>query len=280
MKRFAPLAILAFAVGRAAPGAAQQAAHPVIVTAGLTAGAMRFKGGLTEDVLTGVLQVQPHPWLTLGVAPTAARIAPPDSTAYSGFGDLALSLGVTRQFPGAASPAVGAAVEVTLPTGTTTGGIGSRDPGWVADVGAGFAPLPGSYLFFNAGQSLTPARLGFARSVQSTSVGADGSFKLSDRVTATAAIAADVARSDTLAPLTRTAGAGLGFGLGGAARLMIDGSVGLNDRSPQWQISVGLGTAFSGLSPVGLGNPFERVKKAFGQSTTKVGGSKGRGRVP
>ena len=37
-----------------------------------------------------------------------------------------------------------------------------------------------------------------------------------------------------------------------------------------------LGTAFSGLSPVGLGNPFERVKKAFGQSTAKVGGSRGR----
>ena len=280
MKPSAPLAFFSTVLAVAAPGAAQEAAHPSIVTAGITAGAMRFKGGLTEDVMTGVLQVQPHPWLTLGVAPTAARIAPPDSTAYSGFGDLPVSLGLTKQFPGGASPAVGAAVEVTLPTGTTTGGIGSRDPGWVADVGAGFAPLPGSYLFFNAGQSLTPARLGFARSVQSTSVGADGSFKLSDRVTATAAIAADVARSDTLAPLTRTAGAGLGFGLGGAARLMIDGSVGLNDRSPQWQISVGLGTAFSGLSPVGLGNPFERVKKAFGQSTTKVGGSKGRGRVP
>jgi hypothetical protein len=280
MNRMAPLAILAFALGRAAPGAAQEPAHPSTVTAGITAGAMRFKGGLTEDVMTGVLQVQPHPWLTLGVAPTAARIAPPDSTAYSGFGDLPVSLGLTKQLPGGASPAVGAAVEVTLPTGTTTGGIGSRDPGWAADVGAGFAPRPGSYLFFNAGRSLIPARLGFARSVQSTSVGADGSFKLSDRVTATAALAADVARSDSLAPLTRTAGAGLGFGLGGAARLMIDGSVGLNDQSPQWQLSIGLGTAFSGLSPVGLGNPFERVRKAFGQSSTKVRGGGVRKGVP
>jgi hypothetical protein len=280
MKPSAPLAFFSTVLAVAVPAAAQEASRASIVTAGLTAGAMRFKGGFTEDVLTGVLQVQPHPWLTLGVAPTAARVAPPDSTAYSGFGDLPLSLGLTRQFPGRASPAVGAAVEVTLPTGTTTGGIGSRDPGWAADVGAGFAPRPGSYLFFNAGQSLTPARLGFPRSVESTSVGADGSFKLSDRLTATASLAADVARSDTLAPLTRTAGAGLGFGLGGAARLMVDGSVGLNDQSPQWQLSIGLGTAFSGLSPVGLGNPFERVKKAFGQSTIKVGGSKGRGRAP
>jgi len=235
---------------------------------------MRFKGGLTEDVLTGVLQFQPRPWLTLGVAPTGARVAPPDTSAYSGFGDLPVSLGLSKQWAGAASPAIGAAFQLTLPTGTTTGGIGSRDVGWAADVGAGFAPRPGAYLFFNADQALTPARIGFARSVRSTSLGADGSLNLSDRVSVTAALTADVARSDTIAPLTRTAGAGLGFGLGGAARLMVDGSVGLNDQSPRWQLSIGLGTAFAGLSPVGLGNSFERVKSAFGQSTAKVRGGK------
>src|ERR1051325_938022 len=109
MKPSAPLAFFSTVLAVAAPGAAQEAAHPSIVTAGITAGAMRFKGGLTEDVMTGVLQVQPHPWLTLGVAPTAARIAPPDSTAYSGFGDLPVSLGLTKQFPGGASPAASGA---------------------------------------------------------------------------------------------------------------------------------------------------------------------------
>jgi hypothetical protein len=272
LKGIAPLALLSAVLCAPPPGAAQEAPHPSTVTAGLTAGAMRFKGGLTEDVLTGILQLQPKPWLTLGVAPTAARVAPPDSSSYSGFGDLPVSLGVSKQFAGGATPSIGAAFELTIPTGSTTGGIGSRDVGWAADVGAGFAPRPGSYLFFNAGQALTPARSGFARSVQSTSLGADGTFNLSDRVTATASLAADIARSDTTAPLTRTVGAGLGFGLGGAVRLMVDGGVGLNDQSPQWQFSVGLGTAFSGLSPVGLGNPFERIKRAFGQSTTKVRG--------
>lgn len=272
MQPSALLAFLSAVLASAAPAAAQGPPRATTVTAGLTAGAMRFKGGLTEDVLTGILQVQPKPWLTLGVAPTAARVAPPDSTAYSGLGDLPVSVGLTKQFPGAASPALGAAFEVILPTGTTTGGIGSRDVGWAADVGAGFAPRTGSYLFFNAGQSLTTPRSGIARSVRSTSLGADGSVNLSDRVTATASLAADVARSDTTLPLTRTAGAGLGFGLGGGVRLMMDGGVGLNDQSPRWQFSVGLGTAFSGLSPVGLGNSFERVKQAFGQSTAKVRG--------
>src|SRR5439155_2102710 len=156
MKPSAPLALFSIGLAVAAPAVAQEASRGSIVTAGLTAGAMRFKGGLTEDVLTGVLQVQPHPWLTLGVAPTAARVAPSDSTAFSVFGVLSVSLGLSKQLAGAASPSIAAAFEVTLPTGSTTGGIGSRDPGWAADVGAGFAPHPGSYLFFNAGQSLTP----------------------------------------------------------------------------------------------------------------------------
>jgi hypothetical protein len=279
LRGLAPPALLSAVLCVAVPAAAQQTAPASTVTAGLTAGAMRFKGGLTEDVLTGILQIQPKPWLTLGVAPTGARVAPPDTAAYSGFGDLPVSLGLSKQWAGTATPAIGAAFQLTLPTGTTTGGIGSRDVGWAADVGAGFAPQPGTYLFLNAGQALTPARIGFARSVQSTSLGADGRVNLSDRISVTATLAADVARSDTIAPLTRTVGAGLGFGLGGAARLMVDGSVGLNDQSPRWQLSVGLGTAFAGLSPVGLGNSFERVKNAFGQSSAKVRGSRiGRGR--
>jgi len=245
---------------------------PALFSAGGSAGAIHFKSGLTEYVLTGLLQFQPRPWLTLGTAASLVRVTPPDSTAFSGFGDLPVSLGLSKQFGGTASPSLGAAFQVSLPTGTRSAGIGSQSVGWAVDVGAGFAPRQSSYLFFNVGRELTPARPGFNRSVQSTSIGADASVDLSPRLDLSVALAADVARTDTIAPLTRTVGAGLGFRLGGALRVEVDGGLGLNNQSPTWLFSVGLGTAFAGVSPVGLNNPVERVKRAFASGSTKVRG--------
>src|SRR5207247_472039 len=95
---------------------------------------------------------------------------------------------------------------------------------------------------------------------------------LSSRFTATGTLTADVARSDSLGTLTRTIGPGLRVRVAGALELVVDSGLGLNDQSPRWMLSAGLGTAFSGLSPVGLNNPVERVKQTFGRGSAKARG--------
>ena len=104
------------------PALAQEAERPALITTGVSAGVIRFKSGLSEYVLTGLLQLQPRPWLTLGTAATGVRVAPQDSTAYSGFGDLPVSLGISKRFDGTAAPSLGAVFQVSLPTGTQSKG--------------------------------------------------------------------------------------------------------------------------------------------------------------
>src|SRR5207245_2875034 len=69
------------------------------------------------------------------------------------------------------------------------------------------------------------------------------------------------------------AGMDLGLGLSpGRAHLSVDASRRLSAASPQWVLSVGLGTAFAGTSPVTPTTPLRRIKSAFGTGTTgKIG---------
>jgi len=52
----------------------------------------------------------------------------------------------------------------------------------------------------------------------------------------------------------------------------IDGSHGLTAASPRWILSVGVGTAFGGSSPVTPTTPLRRLKSTFNSgSTAKIG---------
>ena len=48
----------------------------------------------------------------------------------------------------------------------------------------------------------------------------------------------------------------------------VDGSHGLTAASPQWVLSVGLGTAFAGASPVTPTTPLRRIRSTFSTGIT------------
>ena len=87
-----------------------------------------------------------------------------------------------------------------------------------------------------------------------------------------ASVGVDVGTADSTHALTRVIGVGVRHTL--AARLMVtvDGSHGLTTASPQWVLSIGLGTAFAGASPVTPTTPLRRIRSTFSTGITgKIG---------
>jgi len=58
--------------------------------------------------------------------------------------------------------------------------------------------------------------------------------------------------------------------------LSVDGSHGLTSAAPSWVLSVGLGTAFAGLNPIGANSPIGRLATALGHGVNR---GRGRGHV-
>ena len=82
----------------------------------------------------------------------------------------------------------------------------------------------------------------------------------------------DVGTADSTQGLSRVIGLGVRHTLAGPLMLTVDGSHGLTTASPQWVLSVGVGTAFAGTSPVTPTTPLRRIKTTFSTGTTgKIG---------
>src|SRR2546428_517015 len=85
-------------------------AAQVPVGAGLTVGAARLSDKRSEQVMTGVLQLRPAPWLTVSAIPSVVRVANDTSgtsASSGGLGDLPLVAGAAATLPGRWSPTLG-----------------------------------------------------------------------------------------------------------------------------------------------------------------------------
>jgi len=95
---------------------------------------------------------------------------------------------------------------------------------------------------------------------------------VSPRWTGTASVGVDVGTVDSTQALTRVIGLGVRHTLARALMITVDGSHGLTAASPKWVLSVGVGTAFAGASPVAPTAPLRRIKSTFsGGGTGKIG---------
>src|SRR2546429_9478803 len=123
-RRTLVFAVSLFGTGR---GAAQTP-----VAAGLTVGAARLSDRRSEQVMTGVLQIRPAPWLTVSAIPSVVRVAN-DTSATSvssgGFGDLPLVAGAAATLPGRGSPTTRGGLIVALPAGHAASGLGRGPTG-------------------------------------------------------------------------------------------------------------------------------------------------------
>ena len=97
------------------------------------------------------------------------------------------------------------------------------------------------------------------------------------RNTLRAAFGADLGSGDSTQGLSRVIGAGAVYQIAGPLALTLDASHGLTTASPRWVVSIGLGTAFVGTSPVSPSSPLRRLKDSFtggvnrGHGTGKTG---------
>lgn len=252
--------------------------------AGLAFGAAKVTTVRSERALSGVLAYQPRAWITLSTSPTFVHVT--DDTngtrlTSSGLGDLPLTVAVEQGLPGAWSPDFAASLSVTVPTGSTQCGLGSGNTSVGLDLGAGVSPVDPVHLSVGASRGLSGVSSQSALTApKATSLSMDASVDVAEGWTASVSFSGDVGQVDSTQALSRDVGFGTSHTLGKRLTVTIDGSAGLTSGSPKWALSLGIGTAYSGISPVGPNSSFRRLRGTFvggvgrGNGHGKIGGSK------
>src|SRR3989441_11877523 len=190
MDRTTEILILLCILGSAAASAQSGA------SAGVTAGAAKLSDTRSEQALTGIVQLQPRPWLTLSALPALVHVSDEVSgrpVSSSGPGDFPLVVGAATAFRAEWSPSVGAALIVTLPVGDAACGLGAGQAAVGANVAAGISPTDRLHVWAGASRNLsglaTPSTLSAPRS---TALRLDAGYDLARRLRASASFAADV----------------------------------------------------------------------------------------
>ncbi|PYO69511.1 MAG: hypothetical protein DMD69_02535 [Gemmatimonadetes bacterium] len=246
------------------------------LTAGATAGAVKLTDQRSEQALTGVVQYQARPWLSLSAMPSLVHVSDVvsgRSVASSGAGDLPVSAAAFHGFASPGSAVIAAALTLVLPVGNAACGLGSGNTSLGLDVGAGVSPSRRLHLSADASRSLSGLSAQSALSApHATAVRADAGYDISSRWRASASLGADVGAVDSTQGLSRVLGAGAGYRLSAPVTLTLDGSIGLAAASPKWALSIGIGSAFAGTSPVSLSSPLRRLKTTFAGGVNRGSG--------
>jgi hypothetical protein len=278
------LLLTALVVGTAPAAGQDSTSAGAGLLAGIAFGAAKITTARTERALSGALAYQPRAWLTFSVTPTFVR-ATDDSAgtrlSSTGLGDLPLGVAVQQDLPGDWSPNIGASLSVTLPTGSTRCGLGSGETGVGLDLGAGVSPLDPLHVSVGASRGLSGLSSQSALTApKATSLSMDASVDLAERWTASLSFSGDFGQADSTQALSRALGFGASHSLGKRLAVTLDGSAGLTAGSPRWALSLGIGTTFSGISPVGASTPFRRLRRTFvggvgrGSGHGKIGGGR------
>lgn len=238
--------------------------RPPQFATGLGVGAMRYTGGRTTSGIAATLQYSPLTWLTFSATPGFGHTAL-GTTSSSGLTDMPLSAGASHSLVDLPlSPSVSGSLYTSLSfTDTTkTLGVGRNTVGaaaylssWVTDqlnltVG-GSHPLTA-----NAGNG---------------SIDLESAYSLG-KATANIGLSSEVGRADSGATLARSLAGGVAFALRGPLTLTVDGSHGLTTGAPTWTLSVGLGTAFAGVSPLNASSALRRLKGVLGSNVSSTSG--------
>ncbi|HEX6536940.1 MAG TPA: hypothetical protein VF041_20310 [Gemmatimonadaceae bacterium] len=241
----------------ALPARAQSGPGPVAV--GISAAAFDWTGGHAEQALGAIVQLAPTPWLVLGANPTLLRVSDPRAgDAQAGFGDLPAYAGLTHQWNAPWQPVLGVAGVVTFPTGDASRGLGRGESLVSAEGALALSPL--SVLTVRGGASRL-LRVGGERptGVATTALFGDAVLLAGARSNVSIGYALEL-RGD--APATydpaRAISATLVHALAGQTALTLSAARTLRGAGPTWSFAIGIGSAFSGLSPVGATSPAAR----------------------
>lgn len=263
--RWVPLLVAA-----AAPAAAQSR-----IDGGVSAGVVKLTDQRSEQALSGVVEYEPDPWLALYAVPTLLHVSDETSgraVSSSGLGDLPVVVAASGTLPAPWAPTLGAALMAVLPTGNAACGLGNGETTVAMDLGVGWSPGR-AHLSADASRSLSgvaaPASL---TAPKATTLRVEAGYDVAPRWTWSASVGVDVGTADSTQALSRVIGVGVRHILTSPLMLTIDASHGLTVASPQWVLTIGLGTAFAGSSPVTPTTPLRRIGTTFrGGVTGKIG---------
>jgi len=257
-------------------GAASLAAQSPIAT-GVTAGSAKLSDQRSEQALSGVLQWQATPWLSLSTVPSFIHVSDMvkgSAVSSNGMGDLPFSAAAVHGFPAAGAPTIAAALTLVLPTGNASCGLGSGATSEGLDIGVGASPNAKLHLSADASRSISHVSSQSTLSApRATSLLLGGGYDVAPSWRADVSLGIDVGQSDSTQALSRVLGGGVSHRLSSSVALTLDASAGLTAGSPKWVISLGLGSVFVGTSPVGLSAPLRRLKSGFTGGVNRQSGS-------
>src|SRR5437016_2931309 len=246
--------------------AASLAAQTSVAT-GVTAGSAKLSDQRSEQALSGVLQWQATPWLSLSTLPSfipVSDMVKGGTVSSNGIGDLPFSAAALHAFPAAGAPTIAAALTLVLPTGNASCGLGSGTTSAGLDIGLGASPNPKLHLSADASRSISNASSQSTLSApRATSLLLGGGYDVAPSWRADLSLGIDVGQSDSTQALSRVVGGGVSHRLGRSVAVTLDASAGLTAGSPKWVLSLGIGSVFAGTSPVGLSAPLKRLRSGF-----------------
>ena len=262
----ARLALVFLLVGSSALHAqdtTESAEHPPVFSSGVAVGAMRFAGGRTEQAANLVLQWQPVSWLSFSAAPGYGRTSfgPASST---GLTQVPLSGGALYTLSNLPwSPALSASLESAL-KGDSALALGAGQHDFNAEASLSGSPTDHLNLLAAWSHPLTT-------NSGNPSLRLETALSLG-RATATLGMSSELGRPDSGAVLSRSVAGGLAFSLLGPLTLTTDASHGISGSAPLWSFSIGLGSAFAGISPLNPSSALKRIKQTFGSKVSSSSG--------
>jgi hypothetical protein len=242
---------------------------PPTLAGGVTVGSLRFAGGRTQNAMAAILLFRPVPWLRLSTTPGFARTRL-GTVSTTGLTDIPFNATAVHGFEDATwSPSVAGGLSATVSPGDSTAALGLGRS--AVEAMAAFTVAPTDRLDLSAD---------FAHPLTANS--GNGSLSLESstsfgRTTGSLGMSAEMGRADSAAVLSRSLAAGVAYSLSGPLTLTVDGSHGLTGSAPTWGLSIGIGTAFAGVSPLSPTSALRRLKNTLGSRTR---GTSGYARTP
>jgi hypothetical protein len=238
--------------------------HAPVIATGFGAGAIRFSDGRTESAITATLEYSPNSWLTFTAAPGFGRMSRAGAST-TGPTDVPLTAGASYALSDVRwSPSISGSLYSNVSIGDSTSAVGlgrtvfgasGALSGWATER-LNVAIAASRPLAANGGNASVDLESAYSLGVATTTLG----------------FSSEMGRADSAATLARSVAGGLAIAVDGPLTLTIDASHGLTTGAPSWAFSVGLGTAFAGVSPIGPSSPLRRLRKQFGSRLSSTSG--------
>jgi hypothetical protein len=237
--------------------------------------------GASQTDLNGIVGLAPAPWLSVTATLSEVHISQvvSGSTLTSnGLGDIPITIGAARTFPGAAEFELGATLDVALPTGSSAEGLGTGSTAVSAGFGVGGRPAPRIRLATAASRTLTgDAGTSALSPTRATSLAFEAQYAITPRWAGALSLEADVGPADSTQALDRSIGIGARYVVHGPIAFTFDAARGLTPSSPRWALVLGFGTSLGGNNPASGELSSKRLAHAVsagvgrGQGSGKVG---------